>query len=61
MILVTITDPIHWREKCLWIEKHCASQIDVTNWGLWQIGQGDIEYMMTESDAMLYYLGYEPL
>ena len=56
IVKVVITDPILWYERCYWIKDHCKSAEDVTNWGMWQIAQGDIEFLMSEKDAMMYYL-----
>ena len=55
-VMVVITDPILWYERCDWIKENCKTAKDRTNWGLWQIAQGDIEFLMSHKDAMMYYL-----
>jgi hypothetical protein len=56
LIKVIITDPILWFERTKWIASNCETAEDVTNWGMWQIAQGDIEFFMSEQDAVMYYL-----
>lgn len=53
---IRITDPIGWFEKCVWIYNNCNDCHDVTNWHSWQIGMDDIEFIVYEKDAILYYL-----
>lgn len=57
--LVRITDPIKWSERCRWIEINSSCYQDHTNWALWQIGQGDIEFYVPKRDALMYYLKWD--
>lgn len=53
---IVITDPITWWERCKWVQEHSEQYYDDTCWGMWQIGQGDIIYYVSERDALGYYL-----
>ena len=57
--LIRITDRLNWWERCKWIETKCSQYQDHTNWGLWQIDQGDIEFYVPEKDAIMYYLSWD--
>lgn len=56
MIKVTITCPITWYKQCDWIEKHCKNYEDKTNWGMWQIGQDDIYFLLEDNEAIWFTL-----
>jgi hypothetical protein len=53
---IVITDPIKWWERCRWLETNCSQYYDDTDWGMWQIGQGDIIIYVPEKEAVMYYL-----
>jgi hypothetical protein len=56
LVLVKITDPINWFDRCNWIEDNCVMYKDNTSWAGWQIGFSDIEFYIPERDAIMYYL-----
>lgn len=58
MVRVRISDPITWHEQCTWIEENCPGYQDVTSWSAWQIGFDDIYYLVSERDAILFWLRF---
>jgi hypothetical protein len=56
MTRVIITDRITWWERFHWIMQKCETARDNTNWAMWQLGLSDIEFSMSEKDAIMYYL-----
>ncbi len=50
--VVTISDPVNWRKQTLWLEAQCPHCKDLTNWGMWQIGQ-DIIYISVDKDVAI--------
>jgi hypothetical protein len=55
-VTICIIDRITWYEKCKWIQDHCIGYLDTTNWPMWQIGETDIYFLLSDEDATLYYL-----
>ncbi len=53
---ICITDRIRWWERCSWIQAQCNDYQDHTDWSLWQLGLSDIEFYVSERDAVRYYL-----
>lgn len=53
---VTIVDRIHWNERLTWLERESLHLRDLTQWYAWQIGHTDIEVMVDQPTAVLYYL-----
>lgn len=56
MTKITISCPITWWERCKWIETNCKNYKDTTNWGMWQISQDDIYYLLEDKDAIMFAL-----
>ena len=56
MTRVTISCPITWYERCSWIEANCKNYKDITNWGMWQISQDDIYFLLEDKDAVWFTL-----
>lgn len=53
---IKITDRIGWFEKLKWIHENFEDPQDNTNWAGWQLGLNDIEFIVREKDAIIYYL-----
>lgn len=59
MTKVTITCPITWWERCKWLHEHDPAYVDMTNWGLVQIGQANVYISVEDEVATLYYLTWQ--
>lgn len=58
-VLVKITDPIRWSERIQWIKENSTNGYeDITIWPAWSIGLTDIEILLSEKDAVFYYLAW---
>lgn len=56
MTKITINCPITWYEQCDWIKHNCKNYTDMTNWGMWQISQDDIYFLLEDADAIWFAL-----
>lgn len=56
LVVITITDPIRWFERITWIKENSTYFKDQTYWGTWNIGLSDIEVIVDDQTAILYYL-----
>ena len=59
MVVVTINDPINWHKQVVWLIEQCPHCKDLTNWGMWQIGQDDIYVSVDKEVAVMFKLRFD--
>ena len=58
-MIVTITDPITWWERCKWLQERDENYVDTTYWAAWSCGMDDIFISVEDEIATLYYLTWQ--
>lgn len=55
-MIIKITCPITWWERCQWLKHNSKEYTDHTNWWAWSIGLEDVYIDVDEQTATYYYL-----